>query len=174
VAAVLRRVTGKNLEITSYTALFRHAQALDLERLTDLRQALGIGEDALMTWGELGAATSENRATIANHTMSHPLLKHVSGEWLDFELLESRTRLEERLGVTVHNLVFPYGTRENATPVVVEATRQAGYRAAYLVRMGVARPGAFLLPRAPLEARPPLDRLTTSHALNTLATLARA
>jgi hypothetical protein len=97
----------------------------------------------------------------------------VADEWLDFEVRESRSRIAERLGVSTRDFVFPYGTRENVTPPVVAALAAAGYRAGYVVRMGVARPGAFLQPRAPLEARAPLHHLAASHALNTVAGLGR-
>lgn len=171
--AAWRRVIGAGEDVESYASFFRRARELDVARLSALRETLDIPEDPLMTWDELAAARAESRVEFANHTMSHPLMKHATGEWLEFEVATARRRLEQRLGLAVADFVFPYGTEDNTTPAAVEAVRRAGHRAAYLVRMGVARRHAFLMPRAPLEARPPLDRLTTSHALNTLASVVR-
>jgi peptidoglycan/xylan/chitin deacetylase (PgdA/CDA1 family) len=169
----VRRVTGKAVEIGSYSSFFLVARELDTNALRDLRDALGLSLDPLMTWAELAASLRESRVEIANHSMSHPLMKHVVGEWLEFEVVRSRSRIQTRLGIATRDFVFPYGTAENASPVVVEAIRRASYRAAYRVRMGVAKRGDFLLSRAPLEARAPLDALTASHALNAIATFVR-
>jgi peptidoglycan/xylan/chitin deacetylase (PgdA/CDA1 family) len=62
---------------------------------------------------------------IGSHTMSHRVLTLVAPDTLDFELGESRRRLEELTGAAVTSLSYPLGYR-NAT--VVAAARRAGYR----------------------------------------------
>lgn len=172
-AAAVHRVTGAHVELGSYAAYFRFAHELDLQRLRDLREVLRLPDEGFMSWADLDAARRDGGVELVNHSMSHPMMKHVADEWLDFEIRDSRARIQERLGVVTRDFVFPYGTRENATPAVVAALASSGYRAAYLVGMGVASRGSFLQPRAPLEARPPLHLLVASHALNTLASMMR-
>lgn len=62
---------------------------------------------------------------IGSHTMSHKVLTQVAPDTLDFELGESRRRLEDMTGAAVVSLSYPLGYRNAA---VVAATRRAGYR----------------------------------------------
>jgi peptidoglycan/xylan/chitin deacetylase (PgdA/CDA1 family) len=65
------------------------------------------------TWSELKALVGEGVA-IGSHTVSHVNLVRTDGDAVDRELRDSRTELEQRLGVPVASFCYPQGkwTRE--------------------------------------------------------------
>ena len=73
------------------------------------------------------------RFTVGSHCVTHRRLTELSEEALRNELVESRRRLEVRVGRSVEHLAYPcgvFGRRELA------AAREAGYRTALSVRRG--------------------------------------
>jgi peptidoglycan/xylan/chitin deacetylase (PgdA/CDA1 family) len=76
---------------------------------------------------------------IASHTVSHdnlikPKAKNLAGQpydaWLLNELKGSKEELEQRLGISVRTLAYPYGIHNEK---VMEVAREAGYEAAFTV-----------------------------------------
>jgi peptidoglycan/xylan/chitin deacetylase (PgdA/CDA1 family) len=70
--------------------------------------------------------------TIGAHTLSHPMLSQCSSELAYAEIAESRARLEAALQMPVWAMAYPFGDRESVTPQVVNMTRDAGYKAAFM------------------------------------------
>lgn len=70
-----------------------------------------------MNWGQIQDLTKRGHR-IASHTMMHRVLKFLSAEEKQYELAESKKRLEKQLNVSVDILVYPYGSMaeiDNAT-----------------------------------------------------------
>jgi peptidoglycan/xylan/chitin deacetylase (PgdA/CDA1 family) len=93
------------------------------------------------------------------HTVSHKDLRHAPkgqeyNAWLHNELFASKQLLEDKLGIKIIALAFPYGTyNEN----VRKASQAAGYEAAFTVygqHMGIDAP-ADLLGRYAVESMHP-------------------
>jgi peptidoglycan/xylan/chitin deacetylase (PgdA/CDA1 family) len=79
-----------------------------------------------MSWdqlGELGEAGWE----IGSHTRTHPHLTEVDDAALRSELVESKAKVEERMGRPCTTLAYPYGDYDER---VVRAATDAGYAAA--------------------------------------------
>lgn len=77
-----------------------------------------------MTWEELSDLV-DSGFEIASHTKSHQKLSALtSQELLDQELLVSKTTLEEKLGITVTTIAYPYYSHNEH---VRDAVAQAGY-----------------------------------------------
>ncbi|HVP29909.1 MAG TPA: polysaccharide deacetylase family protein [Myxococcota bacterium] len=65
--------------------------------------------------------------TIGSHTLSHRTLKKLPADEVEREVVESRSRLEDRLGAPVLHFSFPKG---RSTWIAARAVRRAGYRSA--------------------------------------------
>lgn len=73
------------------------------------------------------------RFTVGSHCVTHRRLTGLSAEAMYNELVESRRRLEVRVGYSVDHLAYPggaFGKRELA------AAREAGYRTALTIQRG--------------------------------------
>jgi len=77
----------------------------------------------MMSWSQLRDA-ADSGIEIASHSHSHPQLDRVSATRLGEELRVSKEQIEDRLGIPVRGVAYPFGYF-NAK--VKEATREAGY-----------------------------------------------
>ncbi|MDD5455787.1 MAG: polysaccharide deacetylase family protein [Candidatus Margulisbacteria bacterium] len=89
-------------------------------------------------WEEI-KEMSDNGVDIECHTYTHPILsippKTIKSaaayeKWLDFELVDSRKKIEEKLGKPVQYLAIPFGAMDS---VVYEQIKKSGYRMAFNV-----------------------------------------
>jgi peptidoglycan/xylan/chitin deacetylase (PgdA/CDA1 family) len=76
-----------------------------------------------MSWDELGRL-AEAGWEVGSHTCTHPRLSQLDEKVLHHELTESRRESEERLGVPVLSIAYPYGDVDGR---VVRAAERAGY-----------------------------------------------
>jgi peptidoglycan/xylan/chitin deacetylase (PgdA/CDA1 family) len=88
--------------------------------------------------------------SVGSHTVTHSSLLELSAAGVNEELRRSKEELEEKLGVVVEDLSYPYGI---ATPEVIQASQAAGYRSAVTTAVAIADPGMgrFFLPRVPVH-----------------------
>jgi peptidoglycan/xylan/chitin deacetylase (PgdA/CDA1 family) len=100
--------------------------------------------DAMMTWDDL-AELARAGHEIASHTLSHPILPNCSAEEIEEEVVDSKRRIEQRLGLPITSFAYPNGDYDART---LAAVRRAGYRRAVTTGGGTNRPGA-----PPLELR---------------------
>ncbi len=89
-----------------------------------------------MTWEQL-AEMRDAGVNIGSHTVSHSPLNARKGrteveyaEWVRGELVNSKAMLEEKLGIPIKTLAYPYGLHNE---VVRKAAADAGYEAAFTV-----------------------------------------
>jgi peptidoglycan/xylan/chitin deacetylase (PgdA/CDA1 family) len=109
-----------------------------------------------MSWDELGEL-QERGFTVGSHTVSHPHLTSLSDGELDWELRESRARVESRLGRPCTLFAYPYGEHDER---VRAAVRRAGYEAAFALGPGTPRDDRYAIPRVDLYRRDSLVRAT--------------
>jgi peptidoglycan/xylan/chitin deacetylase (PgdA/CDA1 family) len=113
-----------------------------------------------LTWGE-AATLAKRGAAIGSHAFDHVDLRKLSDAALHDALVRSRGELEERLGVPVRSLAYPFGFNDARVVRAAAAT----YDAAFTTRLGRVQPGDDLhrLPRLDahylrfLETRGSLD-----------------
>jgi peptidoglycan/xylan/chitin deacetylase (PgdA/CDA1 family) len=84
-----------------------------------------VGYGAFLTWDQLVSLVQEGTA-VGSHTLDHVRLKGLEEAELRRQLQDSRQKLEERLGVPVQVVSYPYGAFDAQ---VVQAAEEAGYRA---------------------------------------------
>ena len=94
--------------------------------------ALPAGEFAPMNWQQARAMDSEN-VRIESHTATHPILTNISAKRLDFELKNSKKRLEEMLGRQVEHFCYPNGSFDEN---VWRAVESSGYKSATTTNYG--------------------------------------
>jgi peptidoglycan/xylan/chitin deacetylase (PgdA/CDA1 family) len=110
----------------------------------------------MMRLPELRALADEGHE-IGSHSMTHPLLPRCEDARIEFEVAESKRRLEAALGREVESFCYPNGDFDERC---VRALVRAGYARAVLTRPGVNRPSAprLLLARHDLDAARLRDR----------------
>ena len=99
-----------------------------------------------MNWDELRGLVARG-FEVGSHTVSHPHLPSLSDDELDAELLGSKLRCEEELGVPCRYLAYPYGEHDDR---VRAAARRAGYVAAFALHGQNPRADPFAVPRVDL------------------------
>lgn len=154
VSTVLPLIKRYQVPITVFltTDLENHSDSLALPRLspTDIQTLL-----------ESGLVSFES------HTISHPHLSRLSPTDVRHELVESKRMVEHLCSSPTSYFAYPYGDR---SPDVEQATREAGYEAAFSITEGTIHPGddLFHLKRIQVDAsiHPLLFKLRLTSAVD--------
>ncbi|MHB1295446.1 MAG: polysaccharide deacetylase family protein [Anaerolineae bacterium] len=107
-------------------------------RRTGLRPVLFVipshcGYRAYLDWPDLETLVADG-AAIGSHTYDHVNLRQVGDDALAHQLGDSRAVLEERLGVRVDALCYPYGGYDAR---ILDAVATYGYSTAFTLSQGV-------------------------------------
>ena len=97
-----------------------------------------IGEPGFLGWGEMRTVCDAG-IQIGSHGLDHRSLGRIPAQEVWTQVRESRRMLEERLGVAVTSLAYPYGTVRDFSEDVKKDVRRAGYRSACSSINGVNR-----------------------------------
>ncbi len=99
----------------------------------------------MLSWSQIAEAASAG-VEIAAHSHTHPELDQLTEDRLRFELQHSKALLEDRLGLPVPGLAYPFGYSNAA---VRRAAREAGHLYACAVANATVGPhsDAMALPR---------------------------
>ncbi|MBW4553495.1 MAG: polysaccharide deacetylase family protein [Aphanocapsa sp. GSE-SYN-MK-11-07L] len=82
-----------------------------------------------VNWQQLRQMASDPLIEIAAHSVSHPQdLRTLSNAQLQKEVMESKRKLEKRLGIPIQYFTYPEGKVDSRVAAMV---REAGYRAAF-------------------------------------------
>jgi peptidoglycan/xylan/chitin deacetylase (PgdA/CDA1 family) len=79
---------------------------------------------------------------VGSHTVSHPHLPQLTSAQKRGEIVDSRARLEDRLGIAIDHFCFPYGDHDDEC---IEYVAQARYATAVTVRRGRVQAGQDML-----------------------------
>lgn len=114
----------------------------------------GIDRDAMhwrhaISWDMLAELAADPLVEIGAHTVSHPRISALPPEQAHDELMQSRQRLTERLGIPIRHFAFPYGRSGDCSARDFDLAREAGFATAATTRKGVVQAGQnpFCLPR---------------------------
>ena len=80
-----------------------------------------------LSWQEL-RIMSEAGVLIGSHTLTHPRLANCNDAALLSELRNSKLRIEEKLGLAVDTIAYPFGQDHDISEAVLNATEVAGYQ----------------------------------------------
>jgi peptidoglycan/xylan/chitin deacetylase (PgdA/CDA1 family) len=94
-----------------------------------------VGHDErFMTWDHVREMQKDG-FVFGSHSVSHAVLTKLSREQAMAELIDSRKEMEQQLGVKARYFAYPTGAYNL---VVEEMVKQAGYKAAFTIRYGLA------------------------------------
>ena len=71
-----------------------------------------------------------------SHTVTHPIISRVDGDRARREIAESKSTIEERLGVSVTGFAYPNGGPADFLPETKTLLRESGYRYAVTMSLG--------------------------------------
>jgi peptidoglycan/xylan/chitin deacetylase (PgdA/CDA1 family) len=149
-------------------AYLRADRPEDPEGLAHLEERAGVGFDEsahrglFLTW-EGARRLADEGFGLGAHTVTHRRLARLGEAEQRAELVGSKAAVESAVGRPVAALAYPFGDPSAFDAATVRLAREAGYRLAFALRPGVARPGAadpLDLPRFNVMAAdsPPLLR----------------
>lgn len=119
----------------------------------------GMGEESIekpmLDWGQL-AEVERAGIEIGAHTVTHPKLDILPEKDLRDELSISKRQLEDRLGVAIPGLAYPFGY---SNPTVRAVARELGYTYAYSVDNAMTTSAAtkFTFPRLTVQRSTTMD-----------------
>jgi peptidoglycan/xylan/chitin deacetylase (PgdA/CDA1 family) len=105
----------------------------------------GPGIPEMLSWAQL-CDVAGTGIEIGAHSITHPQLDQLTDRQLQEELVSSKQRLEDKLGVAVPGLAYPFGYSNSA---VRQAAQKAGYGYSYAVgnRIATQKADLFAIPR---------------------------
>jgi peptidoglycan/xylan/chitin deacetylase (PgdA/CDA1 family) len=92
--------------------------------------------ELMLDWNELTQLASDWYVTIGCQTVGHHVLRRLTTEELEGELIEAKAELEARLGKDVHHLAYPFGGRDAVGQREFNAARECDYLTAFTTRTG--------------------------------------
>lgn len=93
------------------------------------------GDHPKMDWETLKLLVKDPLITIAGHTITHPNLIGMSETAQTKELLESKQKLEQELGIKCDYFAYPEGKYDDTSLAVV---KECGYKMAFTIKNGPA------------------------------------
>lgn len=117
-----------------------------MHSMTGFNGAYADVDRALLSWKQVEEMLSSGLCTMGSHGVTHNAFSRMTAEERIQELRDSKSMLEQRLGVTVSHFSYPHSMTDAKMP---SALRDAGYSTAALGYGGRLRKGydPFLLPR---------------------------
>ena len=107
-----------------------------MHAVTGSEKDLSLCRQMSITWDQIRIMVSDGLCTIGSHGVSHSAMSRLSEESIARELLDSRLRLKEMLGVDVSHFSYPHSMFTKATH---ELVWQSGYRTAVVGYGGATR-----------------------------------
>jgi peptidoglycan/xylan/chitin deacetylase (PgdA/CDA1 family) len=147
--------TPRHAMYRQLSLLLRTLPHQEQQRVLDqLRRLGGISADGRRSHRALSLRQVRELAAgdvveVAAHTVTHPVLSQLDVGRQHAEIVGSRRKLEELLGMPVHGFSYPFGTAQDFSDETVRIARSAGYRYACANVEGNvhARSDRFRLPR---------------------------
>jgi len=103
-----------------------------------------VGEEGFLGWKELRAISAAG-FRIGSHGLDHRSLGRMAPSEASSQVSESRRILEDRLGIAVTSLAYPFGTLRDFNEGVKGDLRRSGYRSACTSVNGVNSSASDLL-----------------------------
>jgi peptidoglycan/xylan/chitin deacetylase (PgdA/CDA1 family) len=129
------------------------------ETLDALTAALGVTlparpepHYAAVTWEQIREMAA-NQMLFGAHTVTHPILSHVSEERARVEIVDSGRRLREMSGQDAGWFCYPQGGPDDFTPWVRDRVAEAGFRGCFVAYQNLHAPAdVYTLPRSCVDA----------------------
>ena len=107
-----------------------------MHEITSSAVDAALGQQLSLTWEQIRAMVSEGLCAVGSHGVSHSALSLLSAEDVERELVASKQRLEEMLGIEVRHFSYPHSFFSDDTNRLVW---EAGYSTAVIGYGGATR-----------------------------------
>ena len=108
-------------------------------------------EELGLKWNQIQELANDPLVTIGSHSIDHLMLSKISQSRARFEIMESKKRLEDKIGAEVKHFAYPYGSTRAFGAKEIEMVQEAGYDTAVTTSPGNLFPRhqeyLFSLPR---------------------------
>ncbi|PQJ85133.1 polysaccharide deacetylase family protein [Aliivibrio sifiae] len=127
----------------------------DSGKLLEILKLIGVDDEIInrrysLNWRQVIELSNNELVTIGSHTVTHPRLSQLKSQNVEFELLESKRKLENVLGAEVKHFAYPYGDHNERVKAMV---RKVGYSSAVtVISRDVCNIDRFALPRHWLDS----------------------
>ena len=92
------------------------------------RHLSGIGRKRIMTVDEIRAACATGLVDLGSHTVDHPRMSRLPRHQMQSQAVMSKTFLEDTFGVPIGMFSYPYGQRDDFSPLTSDVPRRGGIR----------------------------------------------
>lgn len=98
--------------------------------------------ERFMSWAQLARLARSGIVKIESHTLTHQSVYAGNDFQRRLEFVVSKVLLEQRLGVSIHALAYPYGAEGDYTPLTATPLGQTGYTFGFTTFSGRFNVGA--------------------------------
>jgi len=128
----------------------------------------GIARKRVMTAGDLRAARATGLVDLGSHTVDHPRMSRLSRRQMHTQALTSKRFLEDLFDVPIDMFSYPYGQRDDFSPLTSQVLAEVGYDVAVTTCWGTrtASSNLLTLPRVSLaeqDTAPVIRRKIDGH-----------
>jgi len=114
-------------DFSAYIRKFFDPYGIDLDEKTD---------ELALSWEQIERLSKDPLVTIGAHTVNHFALSKLSEQVAKYEIMESKRKLESRIGRDVEHFTYPFGTRNETGEREFKMVRECGFKTATTTRMG--------------------------------------
>lgn len=114
----LRKVSNKSrLEILSY---LKEAYSKDMQHIDQFKSHP-------LSWNQVKEMSNQG-INFGSHTVTHPILSRLEDDELEFELVESKNKIELELNKPVISISYPTGMQDSFSRKVLKKVKGLGYK----------------------------------------------
>ena len=92
-----------------------------------------------LNWDQVRVMSESGLIEFGAHTVSHPILTRIPIDQAEYEIRESKKKIEEETGKTVTALAYPNGGQADFSQAVMQAAEDAGIKVAFSLLSGPTR-----------------------------------
>lgn len=92
-------------------------------------------ENMAMSWEQIQEIAADELVTIGAHTVNHYPLRQLKEEELEPEIMDSKRKLEEKLGKAIEHFAYPFGKAPEAGQREFDFIKEHGFKTAVTTRM---------------------------------------
>jgi len=90
-----------------------------------------LGKEAILTWDEV-REMGANGFEIGAHTVSHPILSKIPLDQAEWEITESKRRIEEEINKKINLFAYPNGGPEDYNADIIQILKKTGFSGALI------------------------------------------
>jgi peptidoglycan/xylan/chitin deacetylase (PgdA/CDA1 family) len=105
----------------------------------------GIARKRIMTVRDLRAVCATGLIDLGSHTVDHPRMSRLSRREMHTQALMSKRFLEDTFGVPIDMFSYPYGQRDDFSPLTSQVLAEVGYDVAVTTCWGTRNSAGNLL-----------------------------